>query len=163
MAKEVSMKKNGVWAYKDNIRYTEEIMFKKWRARLRIGPVWRPRVMTVEPSSYPQLITSRMYLLRHASYQKSSTDLMAKWLSSWGQAVFLALLIQCIQIKCLKKCLESLTQLRSFCVSRPVSTIFYNLIKHQAQILSELLLKRWFFLLGHPFVSPSNHNFFHDV
>ncbi len=45
MAKEASVERKSFEAYKDKKRYKEEIVFRKWRARLRFGPIWRSRVM----------------------------------------------------------------------------------------------------------------------
>ncbi len=47
MTKVVSVERKRSEAYKDKKRYKEEIRIRIWGARLRFGPIWRPRVMTV--------------------------------------------------------------------------------------------------------------------
>ncbi len=44
MAKVVSVERKRSEAYKDKKRYKEEIKIRIWGARLRFGPMWRPRV-----------------------------------------------------------------------------------------------------------------------
>ncbi len=43
MAKVVGVERKRSEADKDKKRYREEIKIRIWRARLRFGPIWRPR------------------------------------------------------------------------------------------------------------------------
>ncbi len=51
-------------------------MFRKWRARLRFGPIWRPRVMTVRWTWTKQLCLTSNDKVRQRKSRSQKVDLL---------------------------------------------------------------------------------------